>query len=212
MANNNSVNINFLGYRDKIDDYFHNQLQNSECLTQLSQEMPSRLREFINYLNSSNKPGRSSVASYLLDISGDWRKWAFNKIEDELRSISSTKRMRTLSTQGEVRLTIFPWSIPLAIRDEAYAAEHTKALIVLNKEKNRLLVEPTYNGSEELIALDWHFIHINDISNDELGELTKKAELIGEKRVAKAKSELGKIGRNDPCPCGSGKKYKRCHL
>jgi SEC-C motif-containing protein len=20
-----------------------------------------------------------------------------------------------------------------------------------------------------------------------------------------------KIGRNDPCPCGSGKKYKRCH-
>ncbi len=26
----------------------------------------------------------------------------------------------------------------------------------------------------------------------------------GEKRVVK-------IGRNDPCPCGSGKKYKRCH-
>ena len=21
-----------------------------------------------------------------------------------------------------------------------------------------------------------------------------------------------KVGRNDPCPCGSGKKFKRCHL
>jgi len=21
----------------------------------------------------------------------------------------------------------------------------------------------------------------------------------------------GKIGRNDPCHCGSGKKYKKCH-
>ena len=21
----------------------------------------------------------------------------------------------------------------------------------------------------------------------------------------------GKTGRNDPCPCGSGKKFKRCH-
>ena len=21
----------------------------------------------------------------------------------------------------------------------------------------------------------------------------------------------GKVGRNDPCPCGSGKKYKKCH-
>jgi preprotein translocase subunit SecA len=23
--------------------------------------------------------------------------------------------------------------------------------------------------------------------------------------------QMGKIGRNDPCPCGSGKKYKHCH-
>jgi uncharacterized protein YecA (UPF0149 family) len=22
--------------------------------------------------------------------------------------------------------------------------------------------------------------------------------------------EMGKIGRNDPCPCGSGKKFKKC--
>ncbi|WP_322033930.1 preprotein translocase subunit SecA [Paraburkholderia sp. J76] len=26
-----------------------------------------------------------------------------------------------------------------------------------------------------------------------------------------AGSELPKVGRNDPCPCGSGKKYKQCH-
>jgi preprotein translocase subunit SecA len=23
--------------------------------------------------------------------------------------------------------------------------------------------------------------------------------------------ETPKVGRNDPCPCGSGKKYKKCH-
>jgi preprotein translocase subunit SecA len=23
--------------------------------------------------------------------------------------------------------------------------------------------------------------------------------------------EAPKVGRNDPCPCGSGKKYKQCH-
>jgi preprotein translocase subunit SecA len=21
-----------------------------------------------------------------------------------------------------------------------------------------------------------------------------------------------RVGRNDPCPCGSGKKYKKCHM
>jgi uncharacterized protein YecA (UPF0149 family) len=25
------------------------------------------------------------------------------------------------------------------------------------------------------------------------------------------KREDAKVGRNDPCPCGSGKKYKACH-
>ena len=24
--------------------------------------------------------------------------------------------------------------------------------------------------------------------------------------------DMPKVGRNDPCPCGSGKKYKHCHL
>ncbi|HNK19675.1 MAG TPA: SEC-C metal-binding domain-containing protein, partial [Piscinibacter sp.] len=24
-------------------------------------------------------------------------------------------------------------------------------------------------------------------------------------------AQVPKVGRNDPCPCGSGKKYKQCH-
>jgi preprotein translocase subunit SecA len=24
-------------------------------------------------------------------------------------------------------------------------------------------------------------------------------------------STWGRVGRNEPCPCGSGKKYKHCH-
>jgi len=33
-----------------------------------------------------------------------------------------------------------------------------------------------------------------------------------EKAAADAKSRLAAAGRNDPCPCGYGKKYKKCHL
>ena len=29
--------------------------------------------------------------------------------------------------------------------------------------------------------------------------------------VVSARREMAKVGRNDPCPCGSGKKYKKCH-
>jgi uncharacterized protein len=30
-------------------------------------------------------------------------------------------------------------------------------------------------------------------------------------KVETVKRETPKVGRNDPCPCGSGKKYKQCH-
>ena len=29
--------------------------------------------------------------------------------------------------------------------------------------------------------------------------------------AAPVRNTLPKVGRNDPCPCGSGKKYKKCH-
>jgi preprotein translocase subunit SecA len=29
--------------------------------------------------------------------------------------------------------------------------------------------------------------------------------------AARAATPTSKVGRNDPCPCGSGKKFKRCH-
>jgi preprotein translocase subunit SecA len=30
-------------------------------------------------------------------------------------------------------------------------------------------------------------------------------------RNPKDPTSWGKVGRNEPCPCGSGKKYKHCH-
>ncbi len=33
----------------------------------------------------------------------------------------------------------------------------------------------------------------------------------GEGRGVTLKRKIPKVGRNDPCPCGSGKKYKKCH-
>ncbi|MHC4639425.1 MAG: SEC-C metal-binding domain-containing protein [Planctomycetota bacterium] len=32
----------------------------------------------------------------------------------------------------------------------------------------------------------------------------------GEQKVKQIVHEQPKVGRNDPCPCGSGKKYKKC--
>jgi uncharacterized protein len=64
------------------------------------------------------------------------------------------------------------------------------------------------------------------LPDDEIEELTEKApdliatwvEILNAWRVSQHRASqpappapsFGKVGRNDPCPCGSGKKYKKC--
>jgi len=47
-----------------------------------------------------------------------------------------------------------------------------------------------------------------------LREMERKAQEIGgvTKSVGLPAEASAKAGRNDPCPCGSGKKYKKCHM
>jgi hypothetical protein len=42
-------------------------------------------------------------------------------------------------------------------------------------------------------------------------ELERDARPLAPARAASGPSSWGKVGRNDPCPCGSGRKYKQCH-
>ena len=46
---------------------------------------------------------------------------------------------------------------------------------------------------------------------DEIFDEEKKKELYKEAKRANTVVKGKKIGRNDPCPCGSGKKFKDCH-
>lgn len=45
----------------------------------------------------------------------------------------------------------------------------------------------------------------------ELEELNMVSSATSEEAAQPSVREEPKIGRNDPCPCGSGKKYKKCH-
>ena len=45
---------------------------------------------------------------------------------------------------------------------------------------------------------------------DNIFDETKQKALYAEQRNSRTIVKEKKIGRNDPCPCGSGKKYKKC--
>jgi preprotein translocase subunit SecA len=42
-------------------------------------------------------------------------------------------------------------------------------------------------------------------------QLPQRADAEAEAKAEPVRRDRPKVGRNDPCPCGSGKKYKKCH-
>lgn len=87
------------------------------------------------------------------------------------------------------------------------------------KEENP--IETMDEDTEVSLAFDKALLYKNMVGAkaDWLYELPQWAEIFSEeelKALYKEQKESGtirkekKVGRNDPCPCGSGKKYKKC--
>ncbi len=58
-----------------------------------------------------------------------------------------------------------------------------------------------------------HFQHAHASAMEETGgaEVVQDEEAEASERVTPMVRDGRKVGRNEPCPCGSGKKYKHCH-
>lgn len=205
----NGAQLRFNGYRSAIDSYFAEKLTGSDDLSLPTQKVPSRLRELVDFLAKQSQPHRSRIASYLLDLAGDWRSDLSKWIDEELAAIPQRGRCLPLSMVGNVRLTIFVNIEGLVELSHERATEHTQATMIATGESDRILLELTY-GSNGPTRASMSTISLHGLAREHLERLKEKAIDLKEKRLARSVANFGKIGRNDLCPCGSGKKFKRC--
>jgi preprotein translocase subunit SecA len=91
-------------------------------------------------------------------------------------------------------------------------------LDTIKDEVTRVLMTVRIRSAEELQAVDEPEVLQNvqyqhaDFNEAVAAEDEAPATVDGEAQKAQPFVRPGeKIGRNDPCPCGSGKKYKQCH-
>ena len=68
--------------------------------------------------------------------------------------------------------------------------------------------EMTRNIQEDAVKLLLHLKKDHAIKREKVAEPVEASH--GEGPAKPAARSGGKVGRNDPCPCGSGKKYKKC--
>ncbi|MFO1217518.1 MAG: preprotein translocase subunit SecA [Burkholderiaceae bacterium] len=85
-------------------------------------------------------------------------------------------------------------------------------LDLVKLEVTRLLmtvrIQSQEQAAEAAEAIEERASHVSNVTYthpNEDGSVSQEAD------AATAVAEVPKVGRNDPCPCGSGKKYKHCH-
>ncbi len=122
------------------------------------------------------------------------RKLGLVKTDDELVALSldvARRKRNVLKERGVVQ------SIPSALRERILQRDGYCCVLC---------------GSGEDLQVDHMIPRIRGGTNDDynLRTLCRSCNL---RKGDKVKPIIDpRIGRNDPCPCGSGRKYKKCHL
>jgi preprotein translocase subunit SecA len=200
--------LRYNGFRTPIDDYYA-AIANGVTPKLVRQEMPERLVEIVSHLGRSTEPRRSELASFLLDAAGDVRDTVAEAIDRSLRQNRELGRPLPSSLYGQMAMTLFVWS-PAAPRRYGLARDHTRAVVMANGEASRRLIELEYSEDGKLTGAHLEHVRLAHLSAAELERVKAASIALKGKRLRQAEAK-GKVGRNDPCPCGSGRKYKRCH-
>ena len=197
----------FHSYSASIDEYYDAVFCGEEA-TLPRQELPARLSKIVQFLGDSSLHGRAKIVSFLLDSRGDHRENIANAIEQQLRDNTALGRARPISSYGDHAFTLFTWSPPVP-RDAAFARDHTMAALAAANETSRMLLEIEFSDPDTITAVHWRHLSLISLSDAEVARIQARAVDLRRQRITAA-HKRGKIRRNDPCPCGSGKKYKRC--
>lgn len=200
------------GYREDLDSYFERVGTPLPQLEKPRQNIPKRFREIIDVLLNSSNPQAVSISSYLLDFSSEARRQLSDGIDMALRRQANTGRQCALSfsgTEESIHMTYFVFQDELHdARTDQEMFDYVASLLLANNENERMMAFFRFDANYALQSVGSRSINIDQIPPSRINELKSRGEQMGDFRVAKHKKKHGKIGRNQLCPCGSGKKYK----
>jgi len=188
-------------YMRDIDHYFGKKYA-GEQVPAPEQYVPAILKRLLEALRSSRLHGRFEVGSILLSMGQDGR----TEIE---RSLAELERRRAAGGQPSLHLPFPEDALGLSLTQAADAnldEERVRCAARMQQGGHARWLLVQLENQSSYIVKRIHVITPNTISE---AELTRGLEQLTGQAATTAAAR--KIRRNERCPCGSGKKYKRCH-
>jgi hypothetical protein len=198
--------LNRYGYTTDIDRYFF-QLGAGETAERPRQGVPRQIANLISLCDRSSRPISRELASVVLNTDSESRTQIDGWLSTQLTAPPDFGRLRSYV------LTFNLYSISLmASRNwgfnsiqQAFVEAKARLLTMTKIERSLVALFQFEADSFKLISCDWiEKADIGDKERDSLRTLQRDQE-------RRDFAAIGKIGRNEICPCGSGRKYKHCH-
>jgi hypothetical protein len=188
-------------YMHDIDQYFMDRVT-GESPPIPTQEMPPKMRQFISALRASRLPHRFEVGSIVLSMDMAGRK-EFQAGLDALDEGRAEGRQRTF----RMPFTDLKFGISISYAGGPNWPEELRRSAVQMERGNceRWLVVQLANESSYEVS------EIEVITPTRFTDAELAAERSRHETRTREKIAAQRPGRNDQCPCGSGRKYKRCH-
>lgn len=205
------------GMSDMVDRSFEGEYWENRPFP--TQNFPEEVLKLLEVLDATRARGWLSVESYIRDLGEEGRK-NLAKILSDLRKTLSQHPARYFTLSGDSK-PLFVW-----LQHHDYQIDWTKvndkasaaALAVKASNVIGVVAEVSPNGTYH--RAQSFVVHIPAVRTEENAYIYEDAARMAQPTRAvnlnqpKNVMPLGntkKPGRNDPCPCGSGAKYKKCH-
>lgn len=203
--------VNWRGFRKDLDDYFCSLYLPELNPTKPLQGIPHEITEILQLLEQGTEKNKIDVAHFLLDMSSEAKEDFSKAIHHALRRQPQIGRMVVISAFGEIKYCLFVSTPGIKMMDIAERQDYVLSAILSNESMPIMWINLDYDKDGNLLDVMGKQCSYFDIPISDIDRLKELSVEYAKSRVACfQRQNHRKVGRNDPCPCGSGKKYKKC--
>jgi len=203
--------VNWHGFRQDLDNYFCRLYLPELNPTKPKQDIPNEITEIIQLLDRGSDENRIDVAHFLLNMSSEAKDDFCRAIHHALRRQPEIGRMVVMSAFGEIKYCLFVEISGIKVMSTQERQDYVLSAILSDESMPITWIDIDYDEDGKLRGAKGKQCIYSDIPPDEIGRLKELNVKFAKSRIESFQQQNHrKVGRNDPCPCGSGKKYKKC--
>jgi len=203
--------VNWHGFRQDLDNYFSKLYLPELNATKPKQDIPNEITEIIQLLEQGIDKNKIDVAHFLLNMSSEAKEDFCRAIHQTLRRQPEIGRMLVMSAFGEIKYCLFVAIPSINVMSPTVRRDYVLSAIISDESMPIMWIDLDYDKDGKLIGAKGKQCSYSDIPPDEIDRLKELSVEYAKSMIKSYQCQYHrKVGRNDPCPCGSGKKYKKC--